>query len=203
MLKQIVATDENWGIGRKNRLLFSIPEDMKFFKDTTSGKTVVMGYNTLLSLPGGLPLKNRLNIILSSKENLLVKDAVVCRSLDQLGALLSWFCHDEVFVIGGHSVYRQMLPYSAVAFVTKVAADGSADRFYPDMDSEAGWELRRQSKEKQHEGLRFRFCDYVNRNPASMPGTVVETSRSDSFCETLKSRILSGISANDLDQIFE
>jgi dihydrofolate reductase len=233
-VKLIVSVDERWGIGRDNGLLFSIPEDMAFFKAATLGKTVVMGRATLESLPRSEPLKGRRNIVLSRDETLTVEGATTCGSIGRLGALLAarggngrgggdsggvngsgggnsggvngsggvssddgngsddvfviggssrggnggnghsgggsrGSGSDDVFVIGGHSVYSQLLAYCDEALVTKVCADGRADRFFPDLDRAAGWAVAGRSEAKLHNGLRYSFFAYRNKSAKAMP----------------------------------
>ena len=110
-MKAIVAADRNWGIGYQNRLLVSIPSDMKFFRQTTTGHVVVMGRQTLGSFPNGLPLKNRTNIVLTANKDYAVKDAIIVHSEKELLEELKKYDTDEIYVIGGESVYRMMLPY--------------------------------------------------------------------------------------------
>lgn len=105
----IVAVDKNWGIGKDNKLLVSIPADMKFFRQTTTGKVVVMGRKTLESFPNGLPLKNRTNIVLTGNQDYKVKDAVIVHSMDELLEELNKYDSDDIYVIGGDSIYHQML----------------------------------------------------------------------------------------------
>ena len=119
-MKAILAADKNWGIGYNNHLLVSIPSDMKFFRQTTTGKVVVMGRKTLESFPNGMPLKNRTNIVLTGNQNYQVKDAIVVHSEDELMEELKKYDTDDVYVIGGESVYRMMLPYCDTAYVTKI-----------------------------------------------------------------------------------
>ena len=111
----IVAADKNWGIGKDNKLLVSIPADMKFFRETTTGNVVVMGRKTLESFPGGLPLKRRTNIVLTKDVNYQVKDAVLVHSVEELLEELKKYDSENVYVIGGDSVYRQLLPYCDIA----------------------------------------------------------------------------------------
>lgn len=172
-LSQIVSADQNWGIGREDRLLFPISEDMRFFKAATMGKTVVMGHSTLLSLPRSAPLPGRFNIVLSRKEGLKIPGAAVCASLRQLGGLLSR-CGGETLVMGGASVYEQLLPHCRTAYVTRVAADGHADCFYPDLGRIPGWILETASEPRRHEELSFRFCTYQNPSALPLPGSVPE-----------------------------
>ena len=116
----IVAVDENWAIGKDNKLLVSIPSDMKFFRETTTGKVVVMGRKTLESFPNGLPLKNRTNIVLTRNRDYQVKDAIVVHSVPELLVKLDKYSSEDVYVIGGDSVYQELLPYCDVAHVTKI-----------------------------------------------------------------------------------
>jgi len=104
----IVAADKNWGIGKDNKLLVSIPSDMKFFRQETMGKVVVMGRKTLESFPNGLPLKNRTNVVLTSDKNYQVKDAVIVHSIDEVLEELKKYDDDEIYVIGGGKVYEEL-----------------------------------------------------------------------------------------------
>ena len=162
-MRAIFCADEKWGIGKDNGLLFSLPKDMKFFRETTKGKVVVMGRKTLESFPGGQPLKGRVNIVLSSKE---AKEGTVgAKSLDALFALLKNYPEDEVFVIGGESVYNALLPYCSEVYVTKVAADGKADTFVPDLDEEEAFVLAAEGEPVEDNGYALRFCTYKNKAP--------------------------------------
>ena len=157
-MKLIVAVSENWGIGKDNGLLFSIPTDMKFFRETTKGHTVVMGRKTLESFPGGKPLKNRLNIVLST--NLPEGEGyTVVRGVDELLETLKNI-DGEVFIIGGESVYKLLLPYADTALVTKVSALVPADSFMPNLDEDDCWELEEKSEAVSENGVEFRFCTY-------------------------------------------
>ena len=127
-MKAIVHVDKNWGIGRGNSLMFRLPADMKFFRQTTTGNTVVIGGNTLRSFPGGLPLKDRLNIVLS-KNIEDRQDCIVVRSESQLFDAIKRRAVGEVYVAGGASIYKLLLPYCESVLVTKVDADGG--RFSP------------------------------------------------------------------------
>lgn len=158
----IVAVGADWGIGCEGDLLFSIPEDMKYFRTMTQGKVVVMGRKTLESLPGGKPLKNRTNIVLSQNPDYQVEDAQVCQSLDEVLAAVRGYAEDEVMVIGGAGIYRAMLPYCKRAYVTHVDATAPADTYFPDLTKEPGWALVKEGEQQEHEGLRYRFCVYEN-----------------------------------------
>ena len=162
-MRAIFCADEKWGIGKDNGLLFSLPKDMKFFRETTKGKVVVMGRKTLESFPGGQPLKGRVNIVLSSHEPM--EGTVGAKSLDALLQLLKGYPEDEVFVIGGESVYHALLPYCSEVYVTKVAADGKADTFVPNLDEEEAFVLAAEGEPVEDNGYTLRFCTYKNRAP--------------------------------------
>ena len=159
-MKAILAADKNWGIGYNNRLLVSIPSDMKFFRQTTTGKVVVMGRKTLESFPNGMPLKNRTNIVLTGNQNYQVKDAVIVHSEDELMEELKKYDTDDIYVIGGESVYRMMLPYCDTAYVTKIDRAFQADTFFPNLDEMDEWEMTEESEEQTCFDLEFCFTKY-------------------------------------------
>lgn len=159
-MKAIVCVDKNWGIGDGKKLLFRIPEDMSFFKRNTIGNVVVMGKETFLSLPGRKALEDRVNIVLSSEKGWSAPGIVVCGSLEELFETLKRYDGDSVFVIGGASVYAQTLPYCDVAYVTKVDAEKSADKFFPNLDEDKNWILARESEETTSGGVKFKFTTY-------------------------------------------
>ena len=162
-MKAILAADKNWGIGYNNHLLVSIPSDMKFFRQTTTGKVVVMGRKTLESFPNGMPLKNRTNIVLSGNQNYQVKDAVVVHSEDELIEELEKYDTDDIFVIGGESVYRMMLPHCDTVYVTKIDRAFQADTFFPDLDEMDEWVMTEESEEQTCFDLEFCFTKYERR----------------------------------------
>ena len=159
----IVAVDENWGIGNKNELLVRIPADMKFFRQETTGKVVVLGRKTLETFPQGLPLKNRTNIILSSNPSYTVKDAVVVHSVDELLAELKKYNEEDVYIIGGESVYKQMLPYCKVAHVTKIDHAYEADVHFPNLDEDPEWEITAESDEQTYFDIAYTFLKYERK----------------------------------------
>lgn len=156
----IVAVDKNWGIGCQNKLLVSIPEDMKFFRRETNGKVVVMGRKTLESFPNGLPLKNRTNIVLTRNPNYTVKGAVVLHSVEEVLEELKQYPTEDVYVIGGDSIYRELLPYCDVAHVTRIDHAYEADAFFPNIEEMPEWKLTGESEEKTYFDLEFVFCRY-------------------------------------------
>lgn len=162
-MKAILAADKNWGIGYNNHLLVSIPSDMKFFRQTTTGKVVVMGRKTLESFPNGMPLKNRTNIVLTGNQNHQVKDAIVVHSEDELMEELKKYDTDDIYVIGGESVYRMMLPYCDTAYVTKIDRAFQADTFFPNLDEMDEWEMTEESEEQTCFDLEFCFTKYERR----------------------------------------
>ena len=160
-MKAIVAVDKKWGIGKKNDLLFSLPEDMKYFREKTKDKVVCMGYNTLLSFPGSKPLKNRTNIVLAP-EGVVRDDCTIVYTLEQLSSELSKYDDDNVFVIGGAMFYRTMLPYCSEVLVTKVDADGGAEVFYENLDDLPNWSCVQESQPIETNGLSIKFTVYKN-----------------------------------------
>lgn len=157
----IVAVDKNWGIGCDNKLLVSIPADMRFFKEETMGKVVVMGKNTLESFPGGMPLKNRTNIVIALEHDYLVKDAIVVHSIDEALEEIKKYRSEDVYVIGGASIYSQMLEYCDVAHITKIDYVYQADTFFPNLDEKPEWKLEMESEEQTYYDLEYRFCKYI------------------------------------------
>ena len=161
-MKAIVVVDKHWGIGRKNDLLFHLKKDMAFFKQTTTGKVVVMGANTFFSFPNGA-LPNRENIVLDDQKRKF-DGATTVGSIDELLESVKQYDADDVFVIGGASVYKQMLPYCNTVYVTKVDADGGAEVFFPNLDEMQNWSVASQSEPIDDNGNTLRFCTYVCKN---------------------------------------
>ena len=159
----IVAVDNNWGIGRKNQLLVSIPADMRFFRTETTGKTVIMGRTTLESFPGGKPLKNRFNIVVTRDPNYKVPDAAVVHSVEEAAELAAKHPSEEVYVIGGASIYRQFLPFCDTAYVTKIDYRYDADTFFPDLDADPEWECVEEGEEQTYCDIIYRFTKYVKK----------------------------------------
>ncbi|MEO2262728.1 dihydrofolate reductase [Dorea sp. YH-dor228] len=156
----IVAADKNWAIGKNNKLLVSIPQDMKFFRETTTGKVVVMGRKTLESFPGGQPLKKRVNIVLTSDKNYHVNGADIVHSIDALLEELKKYPAEDIYVIGGESIYRQLLPYCDKAYVTKIDHAYDADTFFPNLDEDPQWRMTKTSDEQTYFDLEYEFTIY-------------------------------------------
>ena len=159
----IVAVDENWAIGYKNELLVRIPADHKFFRQETTGIVVVLGRKTLETFPQQRPLPNRTNIILSTKKDYQVKDAIVVHSIDELMEELKQYDTKDVYIIGGDSVYKQMLPYCDTAHITKIDHTYQADTYFPNLDEMEEWEITADSDEQVYFDLTYHFLKYERK----------------------------------------
>ena len=146
----IVAFDQNWAIGKAGRLLVNIPADRQMFMKETTGKTVVMGRKTLESLPGGQPLGKRENIVLTRDESYRVKGAAVCHSVEEALRLLEGKDPEDIFIIGGQSIYEQFLPYCHTAHVTFVDYVYDADTLFPNLEQNPDWRLAEESDEQTY-----------------------------------------------------
>lgn len=165
MIISILNCDKKWGIGKKNGLLFSLPLDMKFFRETTKGHVVSMGENTLLSFPNQKPLKNRTNIVLSKDESHNYDGVINVHTFEKfLEEIEKYSRNDVVFVIGGASIYRQTLPYVDEVLLTKVNADGGAEVFFPNLDENPDFECVDNGKSLMDGDIEIRFTRYVNKN---------------------------------------
>lgn len=156
----IAAVDQNWAIGRKNQLLVRIPADQAFFREMTAGKVVVMGRKTFESFPGGQPLKGRTNIVLSHSANDKVKGAIAVRSVEELHAELEKYPSEDIYVIGGESVYRQLLGECDVAHITKIDYAFDADAYFPNLDEKPEWRITADSEEGTYFDLEYTFYKY-------------------------------------------
>lgn len=167
-MNAIVAVDQHWGIGAGNQLLFRLHLDMRHFVAHTKGKIVLMGYNTLLSFPGGRPLTDRVNIVLAPKD-VQRTDCTVVHSVAELAEAVAPYNTDDVYVIGGAMFYRTMLPYCKQVYVTKVdAARADADAFFENLDELANWHCTAQSDPIDDNGYTIRFCTYTNKVPLAL-----------------------------------
>ena len=155
----IVVVDNKWGIGKNNNLLFSLKKDMAFFRQTTTGKVVVMGAKTFQTFPNGA-LPNRVNIVLDHQGN-NHDGATTVTTVEDLFALLQNYNTDDVFVIGGATVYKLLLNHCQTAYVTKVQADGDAEVFFPNLDEMESWQLVETSEDVQDGNYTINFCKYV------------------------------------------
>ena len=157
----IVAVDARWGIGRNNELLFHISGDLKRFRALTEGKTVLMGRKTLQSLPGGRGLPRRRNLVLTGDAAFCPENAEVFHSAAEAVRAAG----EDAWIIGGESVYRQLLPLCQRVYVTRIDRDGGADTFFPDLSRDPAWRLDSRSEDMEENGLRYRFEEYVPASP--------------------------------------
>ena len=165
MIISILNCDNKWGIGKRNGLLFSLPKDMKFFKETTLNHVVCMGENTLLSFPNSKPLKNRTNIVLSQDPTHNYEGVINVHTFeDFLRKIKEYSLNETVFIIGGASIYRQTLPYVDEVYLTKVNADGGAEVFFVDLDNHPDFELIKESNPEMDGDIEIRFTIYKNNN---------------------------------------
>ena len=161
----IVAVDKNWGIGLGGTQTVVIPEDRRHFRDLTDGSTVIVGRRTLLDFPGSQPLPGRNNILLSRNADLKIDGASVAQSLDELFGMIENFPPDKVFVIGGDSVFKMLLPYCTYAYVTKIDTAPESDVFFPNLDEQDNWVLDQDGEFKEYNGIRYAFVRYKNTQP--------------------------------------
>lgn len=167
MIKAIVHADREWGIGKDGDMMFSLPLDMKFFRETTTGHTVAMGGNTLRSFPGQKPLKNRINIVISRGQ--VRDDCVIVRTMSEFkNEIRNREKDGVVYVIGGAQIYQEMLPYCHEALVTKVDSVGGADTFFPNLDENPDFVCVSESQPIDDNGHKIRFTVYKNRNPQAL-----------------------------------
>lgn len=159
----IAAVDNNWAIGFQNSLLVRIPEDQKWFRETTTGKAVIMGRKTLESFPNKAPLKNRTNIVITKDMDYKVDGAIVVHSIEDAIEAAKDFSDEDIFVIGGESIYRQMLPYCNVAHITKIDYTYQADAYFPNLDKEEGWVITDTSDERTYFDLIYEFVKYEKK----------------------------------------
>ncbi len=155
----IAAVDKNWAIGYNNKLLISIPEDMKLFMQMTTGGVCIMGRGTLDSLPAGKPLKNRVNIVLTRDKSLKESDAVIVHGVEEALLQLSEY-EGDVYIIGGESIYRQFLPYTDTAYITYIDYAYQADRYFPKLDDNKEWKMTEESEEQTYFNVEYYYRKY-------------------------------------------
>lgn len=155
-MKLIAVADKNWGIGKDNKLLCHLPGDLKYFKENTLGKTIVMGRKTLESLPGGKPLPGRKTIILTRDKTLVNDDVQIVHSIEELFSIND----EELIVAGGGQIYNQLLEYCDYCLITKLDCSFDADTFLPDLDTSVDFEMIWQSEEQVENGISYRFTEY-------------------------------------------
>ena len=152
----IAAVDQNWAIGKDGDQLCYIPADLKRFQALTTGHAVILGRKTLATFPGGRPLKNRRNLVLSRNPDFAPEGAEVFRDLDSLLAAAP----ADAFVIGGESVYRALLAHCDRAYITKIHRAWPADAYFPDLDADPAWAVTQEGEALEQDGLTFRYVTY-------------------------------------------
>lgn len=153
----IVAVYEDWGIGKDGTQPVALSADRKFFRETTRGAMVIVGRKTLADFPGGKPLPGRENVVIT-RQQAQIPGVTVCHSPEEAAALAE--DQTKAFVIGGGSVYRQMLPFCKNAYVTKVHACPESDTFFPDLDAAEDWQLKQVLQSGEENGIAYEVCLY-------------------------------------------
>lgn len=161
----IAAVDLNWSIGYRCELLERIPEDMKHFKEMTLGKVIVMGRSTLESLPNMKPLEQRINIVLTKNKNYNCEGVILCYSLKELFEELKKYNEEDVFIIGGESIYSQMIMYCHKAYITKIHKEYVYDKVLVNLDSHEQWQKVSTSEKREFkEGIYYTFDTYIKKS---------------------------------------
>ena len=158
----IAAVDKNWAIGMNNELLVHIPDDLKRFRRMTVGKVVVMGRKTLESFPGGKPLKERVNVVLSKDVTYQPEGVIVAHSMEELSEELKKYKSEDIFVIGGESIYRQLLEQCDTAYITRIDYAYQADAWFPNLEEAKMWQVAEEGEEQTYFDLEYHFVTYRN-----------------------------------------
>lgn len=166
-MKCIAAVDNNWAIGLRGRLLVTIPNDQKMFRNETMGKVIVYGHKTLETFPNGVPLSQRTNVILSRDKNLSVRNAIVVHNEEELFKVISEYDSDDIYFVGGQSVYERFVPYCDTAIITKLDWEYEADAYFPNLDKDDNWKLVAESEEQTCFSVEYTFREYKNSDVKS------------------------------------
>ena len=159
----IVAVDKNWAIGNNGKQLVTIPDDQRLFRQETIGKVIVMGRKTLESLPGGQPLAGRTNVVLTENKDYKKKGTVIMHSLEETLKYLEPYPTEDVYIIGGETIYRQFLPYCDTAHVTWIDYAYDADTFFPNLEQDPMWRMTDVSDEQTYFNLCYEFRKYERK----------------------------------------
>lgn len=163
-MNMIVAVDSNFAIGYQGKLLVKIPLDQQFFRDMTKGKVIVYGRKTLETFPNRVPLVGRVNIILSQNKDYSVRGALCMHSLDETLEYLKQYNSEDVFIVGGESIYRQFLPYCDTIHLTKIDYEYKADAYFPDLRRMPEWSITEESDEQTYFDIEYYFQKFVHKN---------------------------------------
>ncbi len=153
----IVAVYDDWGIGAEGDQPIALSADRKFFRETTKGSAVIVGRKTLAAFPGGRPLPNRVNLVLT-KQDVQIPGVTVCHSVEEAAKACEHA--SRTFVIGGGTVYRQMLPLCDTAYITKVHVTPASDTFFPNLDEDPAWDCAEILQSGEENGIRYEMCLY-------------------------------------------
>ena len=156
-MELIVAVYDDWGIGKDGTQPIALSADRKFFRETTRGAMVIVGRKTLADFPGGRPLPNRVNVVLT-KQDIEIPDVVICHSPEEAVELAKRT--ERAMVIGGGSIYKQLLPYCDTAYITKVHTTPESDTFFPNLDADAQWKLEEILQSGEENGISYEMCLY-------------------------------------------
>ena len=159
----LVTVDNRWAIGSNDKLLVQIPKNQKLFMEETAGKVVVVGRKALQTFPQGMPLQGRTTIVLSKKEGLKIKGATVVSSLETLLKELKKYEGEDIYVVGGESIYEQLLPYCDVAHVTKIDHVYAANKYFTNLDKDPQWEITAESDEQTYFDIAYEFLRYERK----------------------------------------
>ena len=157
-MELIVAVYDDWGIGKDGTQQVALSADRKFFRETTKGAMVIVGRKTLADFPGGKPLPYRTNVVLT-RQDIDIEDVVICHSAEQAAELAK--TAQRAMVIGGGSIYKQMLPYCDTAYITKVHTCPESDTFFPNLDADPQWKLDRVLQTGEENGIAYEMCLYT------------------------------------------
>lgn len=160
----IAAVDANWGIGKDGGLLVHLPGDLRYFKEKTMGKVVVMGRATLESLPGGNPLPSRTNIVLTSKTDFAKDGCIVVHDLQELAQVCREYPTEDIMIIGGEQVYMQLIRQCDRIFITKIFETFDADKHLMNVDRMKHFELVWESDVMEEKGIQYQFVEYRRKS---------------------------------------
>lgn len=158
-MNAIVVVDKNWAIGRDGDLLVHLPGDLKYYKEKTTGNVTVIGRKTLESFPGGKPLPNRVNIVITRNPDYEAEGCIICRSKEEALEKIKEYDTERVFIAGGAEIYKQFMDDCDHFYVTKIDEAYEADRYFPNLD-EMGYEVTWESPVQEEKGITYRFLRY-------------------------------------------
>ena len=159
-MELIVAVYDDWGIGRDGTQPIALSTDRKFFREMTRGAMVIAGRRTIADFPGQKPLPGRTNVAVT-RSNVEIPDFTVCHSPEEAAELAK--TAEKAMVIGGGSIYRQMLPYCDRAIITKVHVTPQSDTFFPNLDENPDWALSEILQSGEENGIAYEMCVYTRK----------------------------------------